>query len=67
MPNKNSKTARRAAHKVSSNAPVQRDDGTRWIIVREGRQVYPGAGITRKEAERLRDGLREPAEMVQVK
>lgn len=67
MPNKNSKIARRTAGKASSNIPVAKDDGTRWIILdKDDHQVYPGTGIVKAEAERLADGLLEPGRISQI-
>lgn len=66
MPSKTTKRARRAGAKPS-NAPVPKDDGTRWLVVRHREPVYgPGVGITRGEAERLATGLLEPAEIRQI-
>lgn len=52
-----------------SNAPVERDDGTRWqVIDLDGKPVYPGGkGVSRKEAERLADGLYMVAKIKQIK
>lgn len=62
-----SKTTKKANAAVKrSNIPVPRDDGSRWIVVRDGHQVYPGKGVTRAQAEHLVNGLVEPAELVQV-
>lgn len=63
-----SKTGRKAnaAHKGKSNAPVEKDDGTRWMVVRDGKPVYMGAGVSRAQAQRLNDGLLVPGELVQV-
>lgn len=63
-----SKTTKKAnaAVKKGNNAPAPKDDGTRWIIMRDGRQVYPGPGVTRAQAQHLAGGLLEPAEIVQV-
>lgn len=62
-----SKTGRKANKAVQeeSNAPVPKDDGTRWLVVRHGRPVYAGA-TTRAEAERLASGLLYPASIIQV-
>lgn len=66
MPSKTTKRARRAGAKASS-APIPKDDGTRWLVMRHGTAVYRStAGTTRREAERLRDGLLDPAELLQV-
>lgn len=47
---------------VKSNLPAEKDDGSRWIIVGEdGRQVYLGSGIRKKDAQRLADGLVQSA------
>jgi len=63
-----SKTGKRAnkATAKASNAPVEKDDGTRWIVVRDGRAVYGGVGVTRAQAQHLCEGLQEPAELQQV-
>lgn len=63
-----SKTTRRAnaASKKMNNAPTQKDDGSRWIVVRDGEQVYPGEGVTRPWAEHLARGLVVPGELVEV-
>lgn len=62
-----SKTGKRAkAAAKKSNLPAPKDDGTRWVVMRDGRQVYPGAGVTRDQADHLNQGLREPGELLQV-
>lgn len=63
-----SKTTKKAnaAKKGQSNLPAEKDDGTRWVVLRDGRQVYPGPGVLRLRAEHLNDGLRVPGEVVQV-
>lgn len=66
MASKTGKKANSASKKAASNAPVEKDDGTRWVVVRDGRQVYVGAGLTRARATLLNDGLREPGRLVQV-
>lgn len=65
MASKTGKKARNAAKKMS-NAPVPKDDGTRWIVMRNGEQVYLGSGVTRAQAEHLNEGLLVPGELVQV-
>lgn len=67
MPSKTTKRARRAGSK-QSNVPVAKDDGTRWVVVRDGLPVYRThrGGTTRAEAERLLSGLLEPAELLQI-
>lgn len=64
MPSKTTKKARRAGGK-KDNAPVEKDDGTRWTVHNRetGHQVYPGIGMIRSQAERLATGLYEPAEI----
>lgn len=65
MPSKSTKRARRAGTK--SNAPVAKDDGTRWAVVRAGTPVYSHtSGLVKGEAQRLADGLLEAAEVVQI-
>lgn len=67
MPSKTTKRARRAGGKKSS-APVAKDDGTRWIVVRAGAPVYGVTrGLIKGEAQRLAEGLLEPAEVLQIK
>jgi hypothetical protein len=63
-----SKTGRRAnaASKGKNNAPIEKDDGTRWVVVRDGKQVYPGTGVTRAQATLLNEGLVVPGELVQI-
>lgn len=63
-----SKTGKKAnsAAKQAGNAPAEKDDGTRWVVMRDGRQVYPGAGVMRTLAAHLNDGLLVPGELVQV-
>jgi hypothetical protein len=56
---------------VSRKKPVRvekgpKDDGTRWIVVRDSVPVYRGPGLMRSEAERLAASLVEPAEIVEV-
>lgn len=51
---------------VASNVPAEKDDGTRWIVVRDGVQVYLGSGVTRRQAEHLATGLVETASLIQV-
>lgn len=66
MPSKTTKRARRAGAKPS-NAPVAKDDGTRWLVVRHGEPVYGfTGGLIRGEAERLATGLLEPAQLRQI-
>lgn len=49
------------------NTPREKDDGTRWLVVRHGEPVYGSAGgNTRGEAERLAAGLLEPATIIQI-
>jgi hypothetical protein len=66
MASKTGKRARNAAKKGANNVPVEKDDGTRWIIVRDGQQVYLGSGVTRAQAKHLNEGLLVPGELVQV-
>lgn len=59
MPSKNTKTQRRTG-KGKSNLPVEKDDGTRWIVVNREteRPAYlPRNGVRKAEAERLSEGL----------
>lgn len=65
MPSKTTKKARRAAA-AQDNLPVEKDDGSRWVVMRDGRQVYYGTGVTKRQARTLCDGLRIPAEIVMV-
>lgn len=52
---------------VKSNLPAEKDDGSRWVIIGEnGRQVYLGSGIKKKEAERLAAGLVQSATLEMV-
>lgn len=44
-----------------------KDDGSRWSIVRNGRPVYLGEGLMRADAQRIADGLLEPAELVCIR
>lgn len=62
------KTPKKAWHKLQEKEHLrQKDDGTRWIVVRDGRPVYHAhGGTTKEEAERLAAGLREPATIIQV-
>lgn len=47
---------------VKSNAPAERDDGSRWIVVGEnGSRVYRGDGLRKKDATRLAEGLVQSA------
>ena len=47
---------------IKSNLPAEKDDGSRWIVVGEnGRQVYLGSGIKKKDATRLAEGLVQSA------
>ena len=46
--------------------PTEKDDGTRWIVVRNGEPVYPGTGIPKQQAIRLATGLVEEAGIQQV-
>jgi hypothetical protein len=62
-----SKTGRKAnAAAKKSNAPAPKDDGTRWVVMRDGAQVYPGSGVARAQAEHLNNGLLVPGELLQV-
>lgn len=63
-----SKTGKKANafSKKQNNIPVPKDDGTRWIVVRDGAQVYPGDGVARAQAAHLNDGLLVPGVLVQV-
>lgn len=67
MPNKTTKVNRRNAGKQNDHGPREKDDGTRWLVVRHGALVYGSTGgIIRSEAERLAAGLLEPAQIMQV-
>ena len=44
-----------------------KDDGSRWLVVRDSVPVYQGEGLKRSEAQRLADSLVQPAELVCVK
>lgn len=66
MASKTSRRANAASKNKGQNLPVEKDDGTRWVVVRDGRQVYPGTGVMRQRAEHLNDGLLVPGELVQV-
>jgi hypothetical protein len=64
-----SKTGKKAnaAAKSKDQRPVPKDDGSRWIVVRHGRPVYPShGGTTLAHAQQLEAGLLEPAELIQV-
>jgi len=52
--------------KVARIEKGPKDDGTRWLVVRNKVPVYRGEGVKRADAERLAHGLLEPAELVQV-
>ena len=67
MASKTTRKANAASKKGAAlTAPTEKDDGTRWIIVRDGRQVYLGSGVDRAHARFLNDGLLEPGELVQT-
>lgn len=66
MASKTAKKANAAAKKQASNVPAEKDDGTRWSVIRDGRAVYPGPGTLRQRAEHLNQGLLRPGELVQV-
>ena len=56
---------------MSRKKPVRvekgpKDDGTRWMVVRNLVPVYEGSGLTRAEAERLAASLVEPAELAEI-
>lgn len=56
--------------KPKKKAPVtfaSKDDGTRWVVMRDSQQVYPGLGSTQDHAQHLNNGLCEPGTLVQVK
>lgn len=61
MPSKTTKKARRAGVKPKSNIPEERDDGTRWYVMSgidfPHRKMYGGKAYTKREAERLAEGL----------
>lgn len=61
-----SKTTKRARQAAEKHLPVEKDDGTRWIVVRDGYPVYISNGSTKAEAVRLAKGLREPATIQQL-
>ena len=50
-----------------SNVPVEKDDGSRWVVIGEdGRQVYQGEGATKKWATHLATGLVQSATLKMV-
>lgn len=54
--------------KGQDNLPALKDDGTRWLVVRDGEIIYPSVnGSIKQEAIRLAQTLREPAEIRQIK
>jgi hypothetical protein len=53
--------------KKVSSAPVEKDDGTRWIVVdKDGFQIYPGKGVTKRQADLLSKGLIQESSLEQV-
>jgi hypothetical protein len=68
MASKTTRRANAAGKKKVDNAPIPKDDGTRWTVhdTETRAQVYPGSGIMRSEAERLATTLLRPAYIVQV-
>jgi hypothetical protein len=54
------------AKKIARKEKGPKDDGTRWMVVRNLVPVYEGSGLTRAEAERLAASLVKPAEIVEV-
>ena len=47
---------------VKSNLPAEKDDGSRWAVIGEdGRRVYLGDGLRKKEATRIAAGLVQSA------
>lgn len=47
--------------------PVEKDDGTRWnVIDANGKLIYVGAGLTKREATRYAEGMIQPAGIRQV-
>lgn len=66
MPSKTTKKARRAGGNKASNIPVEKDDGTRWIVRDlHHHQVYAGNGVTKAEATRLAAGLVDQAAYIE--
>lgn len=68
-PSKTTKKARRAGGRKVSNAPVEKDDGTRWIVwnLDTDHPAYlTKGGTTKAEAKRLAEGLVAPTELRQV-
>lgn len=65
MPSKTTKRARAAA---KSNAPVEKDDGTRWIVrlTEDNHAVYGTKGVMRSQAEHLSSGLVAESYLEQV-
>lgn len=44
-----------------------KDDGTRWLVVdKQGQRLYPGNGVSKREAMRLSEGLLIESEIIQV-
>ena len=52
--------------KVARVEKGPKDDGSRWIVMREGVPVYRGKGIRLSDARRLADGLVDAADLVCV-
>lgn len=61
------RSKRRNHGPVKSNLPAEKDDGSRWIVMGEnGRQVYQGSGLRKKDATRLAEGLLQSATIEMV-
>lgn len=59
------KNAKVASRKQEAE-PVAKDDGRRYVVKRDGRQVYPGPGVSLAAAEELAGGLAVPARIVEL-
>lgn len=52
---------------TKSNLPAEKDDGSRWAIIGEnGRRVYLGDGLRKKDATRLAEGLVQSATLEMI-
>lgn len=60
--------AKKRKKKFVSQAPLQKDDGSRFTthFVKDGRRPYLGKGLPEQEARRLAEGLVEEAEIREV-
>ena len=54
------------ASRKQNQVAAPKDDGRRFIVVRDGRQVYPGPGVPFAAAQFLEAGLVRPAEIVEL-